>query len=277
MMPCEHLRTIDLARSEGMSVQQVRNYETWGFLPLSQRNKSGYRLYTSQHLAALKTARSMIGGYGWKRALNIMQAVHQGNLSTALALVDTRHAELASKRLQVGQTLEALWVLSKQSIPWTSVLHSHKLRIGEAAKRVGVRTSALHFWEQQGLLHPVRDQNSRYRLYDERQVRGLQVVVLLREAGYDFGAIRSVLDEMALGQPEKAIQAVEKRSEELDRMSWTCIEAMSSFQKYIRHFCPEISSSFITLAKEELSEPSPRAIRDSRKLNYPRHTAAQGW
>lgn len=257
MMPCEYLRTIDLARSEGMSVQQVRNYEAWGFLPHSQRSKSGYRLYTSRHLAALKTARSMIGGYGWQRTRNIMQAVHQGDLTTALALVDTRHAEVASKRLQVEQTLEALRMLSKQSISWARALNSHVLRIGEAAIRVGVRTSALHFWEQQGLLHPVRDQNSRYRLYDEQQVRRLQVVVLLRDTGYDFAAIRAALDEIASGRPEKAIQALEKRSEELTRMSWICIEAISSFQKYVCQCCPDIASSFIVSTKEDRGENTP--------------------
>ncbi len=46
-------------------------------------------------------------------------------------------------------------------------------------------------------------------------MRRLQVVVLLREVGYDFRTIRSVLNEIALGRPEKAIQAGEKRSAEL--------------------------------------------------------------
>jgi DNA-binding transcriptional MerR regulator len=39
-----------------MSVQQVRNYEAFSLLPPVSRSKSGYRLYTQQHLAALKTA-----------------------------------------------------------------------------------------------------------------------------------------------------------------------------------------------------------------------------
>ncbi|GAC1392780.1 MAG: hypothetical protein NVS4B11_16150 [Ktedonobacteraceae bacterium] len=99
-----------------------------------------------------------------------------------------------------------------------------------------VRVSALHFWEQQGLLHPVREQNSRYRLYDEYQMRRLRVVVLLREADYDFKVIRSVLEELAAGRPEKAIVAVEKRREELTRTSWSCIEALTSFQHYVSEF-----------------------------------------
>ena len=94
---------------------------------------------------------------------------------------------------------------------------------------MGVRVSALHFWKQQGLLHPLCDQSSRYRLYDEHQMRRLRVVVLLREAGYDFNVILSVLDEMAAGRPEKAIMAVEKRREELTRTSWVCLKPWPAF------------------------------------------------
>ena len=111
--------------------------------------------------------------------------------------------------------------------------------MGKAAKQVGVRVSALHFWEQQGLLHPVREQHSRYRLYDEQQMHRLRVVVLLRGAGYNFTVILSVLDELAAGQPEQAIVAVEKRREELTRTSWSCIEALTSFQHYVSEFGPQ--------------------------------------
>src|ERR1700680_1203802 len=229
-----YLRTIDLAQAGGISVQQVRNYEALGLLPQASRSKSGYRLYTQQHLVALKTARSLVGGYGWQRTPAIMQALHRGELSAALALIDTCHAELASKRLQVEQTLAAMRALAAQSATLHSARHPQRLRVGEAAKQVGVRVSALHFWEQQGLLHPLRDQYSRYRLYAENQMRRLRVVVLLRDAGYPFNVIQLALDELAAGRPEKAIVAVEKRREELTRASWVCIEALTFFQRYVR-------------------------------------------
>ncbi|HET8841795.1 MAG TPA: MerR family transcriptional regulator [Ktedonobacteraceae bacterium] len=247
-----YLRTIDLARAVAMSVQQVRNYEAWGFLPPSQRGKQGYRLYTQQHLAALKTARSLINAYGWRRSLTIMCEVHQGKLSTALALVDARHAELASKRLQVEQTLEALRALTGQSVPRAGLAHPRKLRVGEAAQQVGVRASALHFWEQQGLLSPRREPNSRYRLYDEQQMHRLRVIVLLREAGYDFEAIHSVLAERALGRPEKAIQAIERRGEDLSRRSWACVEALSSLRAYIYQFQPDVAQAFLPPQKKDV-------------------------
>ena len=233
------LRTHDLALAGGISVQQVRNYEASGLIPQAPRSSSGYRLYTRQHLAALKTLKSLVPGYGWPRTSAIMQALHQGDLSAALAIIDERHAELARKRLQMEQTLSALRLLAAgpASQPRSSPLQ--RLRVGEAARQVGVRVSALHFWEQQGLLHPVREQYSRYRLYDEQQMRCLRVVALLRDTGYPFNVIQSVLDELAAGRPEKAIVAVEKRREELTSTSWACIEALTSFQHYVSEFGPQ--------------------------------------
>lgn len=236
-----YLRTHDLALAGHISVQQVRNYEANGLIPKAERSLSGYRLYTQHHLAALKIIKSMVRGYGWPRTSAIMQALHRGDLSAALATIDERHAELASKRLQVEQTLLALRTLAAQSDSLQSSHHSQRVRVGEAARQVGARVSAVHFWEQQGLLHPVREQYSRYRLYDEQQMRHLRVVALLRDAGYPFNVIQSVLDELAAGQPEKAIVAVEKRREELTKISWACIEALTFFRHYVSEFGPQDS------------------------------------
>ncbi len=233
----DYLRTSDLAAAVGLSVQQVRNYEAFGFLPPVERSQTGYRLYTPRHLAALQTARSMIRGYGWQPALAVMQAVHRGDLDAALALVDARHAALDHKRSQVEQALAALRAAAEQPVAWMQVRQPQGLRVGDAARRVGVRVSALRYWEQQGLLSPVRDQQSRYRLYDEQQMHRLQVIVLLREMGYAFDAIRPVLDEMAAGRLERALEAVERRRTELSRASRAGVEATVAFWSYTSSVC----------------------------------------
>lgn len=240
-----YLRTIDLANAVHLSVQQVRNYEAGGFLPPAQRSTGGYRLYTEKHLKALKTTRTLLVGYGWQATREIMQAVHEGNLAAALTRLDEQHAELAAKRLQLQQLLTTLKTLAVQ-LTQTAPANSRQptpLRVGEAAQLVGVRVSAVHFWEQQGLLQPTRDSSSRYRLYDEQQIRRLQIVALLREAGYDFEAIHLTLNELASGQPAKAIAAVEKRHSQLARKSWDCLAAATSFQAYIEEFWPELSGA----------------------------------
>ena len=225
------LRTKDLAEAVQISVQQVRNYEASGFLPAVERSPSGYRRYTQRHLAALRATRLLIGGYGWQRAQGIMQAVHRGALAEALALIDERHAELAAMRLQLAQTQAALGLLAAQ-LPAAQARGARHLHVGAAAQLVGVRVSALRFWEQQGLLHPTREPGSRYRLYDERQLRRLQIVALLRQAQHDFVAIRATLDELESGQPQRAVAAIEQRRGEVAAVSWRCLQAMAAFHDY---------------------------------------------
>jgi DNA-binding transcriptional MerR regulator len=102
-----------------------------------------------------------------------------------------------------------------------------------------VRVSALRFWEQEGLLHPGREDSSKYRLYDERQVRRLQVVALLRQGNYDFDAIRTTLAELEAGQPQRAVAAIEQRRGELASLSWRCLQAMATFHAYAGEYLEE--------------------------------------
>ncbi|MCU0494856.1 MAG: MerR family transcriptional regulator [Chloroflexaceae bacterium] len=231
-----YLRTSDLAKAAGISVQQVRNYEASGFIPVAERSPSGYRRYTGQHLAALTTARQLVGAYGIQRTQQIMQAVHEHRLAAALALIDERHGELARTREQLEQTLAALRLLTVQPAVPRHVDYAEGLRVGAAAALVGVRVSALRFWEQQGLLHPRRERYSNYRIYDEGQLRRLRIVALLRQANYDFEAIHSVLDELEAGQLQRAVAAIEARRSELARTSWRCVGAMAALHGYVNEF-----------------------------------------
>jgi DNA-binding transcriptional MerR regulator len=229
------VRPIDLARAAGLSGQSVRKYEAWGFLPPAGRSASGYRCYEERHLHALRTARVLIAGYGWQSAREIMRQVHQGDVAGALARVDACHAALHQKRCQVEQTLAALEKVSERvpqrlsPRPWRSRLYA-----GEAARRIGVRVSAIRFWEQQGLLQPQRDPENRYRLYDEEQFRRLQVVALLREAGYSFEAIRTVLAELAEERPEPALSAIRRRQSELTEATYRSIAGSGALWGYLQ-------------------------------------------
>ncbi|HEY1012148.1 MAG TPA: MerR family transcriptional regulator, partial [Herpetosiphonaceae bacterium] len=167
---------------------------------------------------------------------------HGGTLAEALALIDQRHAELDRTRLQLGETLAALSVLAAQLPAAGHARRQRPLRAGEAAALVGVRVSALRFWEQQRLLEPAREPGSNYRLYDERQLRRLRIVALLRQANHDFPVIRATLAQLESGQPQRAVAAIEQRREELARKSWRCLRAMAAFHAYASEFLnpPEI-------------------------------------
>jgi DNA-binding transcriptional MerR regulator/mannose-6-phosphate isomerase-like protein (cupin superfamily) len=67
------------------------------------------------------------------------------------------------------------------------------LRISEVARRVGISSSALRAWETLGLVKPQRTR-SRYRLYNEADVRLLRRAIFLRRArGLNPAAIVHVL------------------------------------------------------------------------------------
>jgi DNA-binding transcriptional MerR regulator len=91
----------------------------------------------------------------------------------------------------------------------------------------------VRFWEQQGLLRPARESSTGYRVYDAEQLRRLNVVALLRDVGYQFDAIREVLDDLAGGRRERTRQVLEERLEALDRASWQCIAATSALHGYL--------------------------------------------
>jgi DNA-binding transcriptional MerR regulator len=81
-------------------------------------------------------------------------------------------------------------------------------RIHEVAAELGLTTRAIRYYEQFGLLSPVRSDGS-YRLYDAADVERLRAIVALRDdAGFSLADIRELLsDEDAASQDRAAFLA----------------------------------------------------------------------
>lgn len=78
------------------------------------------------------------------------------------------------------------------------------LRIGEAARRVGVSPSALRQWEHQGLVTPNRT-TARYRLYSEADIARLQEIRRMRtEERVNAPGIRRLLEPSSGTGPREA-------------------------------------------------------------------------
>lgn len=70
------------------------------------------------------------------------------------------------------------------------------LAIGEVARRVGLRPSALRYYERLGLL-PAPARDSGRRRYDERVFVRLRVIAFARECGFSLREVR----ELFAGRP----------------------------------------------------------------------------
>jgi MerR family transcriptional regulator, redox-sensitive transcriptional activator SoxR len=77
------------------------------------------------------------------------------------------------------------------------------LAIGEVAHRAGIRTSAIRFYEEIGLL-PAPERVSGRRRYDASTVQRLRVIERMQQAGFTLGEIRELFFGFAVGTPPNA-------------------------------------------------------------------------
>jgi len=90
------------------------------------------------------------------------------------------------------------------------------LSIGEVADRVGLRTSALRYYEEEGLLEPAARVGGR-RQYDETAVERLTVIQFCQRLGFTLGEIRELLTPpRGRAQKERWRGFVDAKLDELD-------------------------------------------------------------
>ena len=98
---------------------------------------------------------------------------------------------------------------------------SHFLTIGEVAARSGVATSALRFYEEQGLISSERTSGNQRR-YRRAVLRRVAVIRAAQAIGVSLREIRSALDEASrrahaeqsgLGQPVAGLEGSARRAD----------------------------------------------------------------
>lgn len=188
------MRTVDVARRAGYSVQQVRNLERDGVLPPATRTAAGYRIYGEIHLRSALAYRALAAGTGPIEAKKIVRAVHRSPVSQVLALLDAAHARLDTERTELRQAKEAARVISGE--PIEDVRASDSMSVSELAAALGVRPSTLRHWDAEDLVVPDRDPARGTRRYTPGQVRNARIVHQLRRAGYRIAPLRALMPEL---------------------------------------------------------------------------------
>jgi DNA-binding transcriptional MerR regulator len=85
--------------------------------------------------------------------------------------------------------------------------------IGEAAKRLGMRTSALRYYEERDLVRPAARLHGK-RVYGRRELRRLAFIRLARRLGISLDTAAAVLDEPS----EQRRQTVNDQITELEKL-----------------------------------------------------------
>ncbi|MFC8290337.1 MerR family transcriptional regulator [Streptomyces sp. NPDC057242] len=188
------MRTADVARRAGCSVQHVRNLERDGVLPPVARTATGYRTYDEVHLRSALAYRALAAGVGPVEAKGIVRAFHRNPVSQALALLDAAHARLDAEREGLRRAEEAARAISGE--PIGDVRASDSMGISELATALGVRPSTLRHWDAEALVTPDRDPGRGTRRYTPAQVRDARIVHQLRRAGYRVTTLRTLMPQL---------------------------------------------------------------------------------
>ena len=70
-----------------------------------------------------------------------------------------------------------------------------QLTIGDVARRAGVQTSAIRYYERMGLLQPPKRVNG-HRRYDASVLKRLGLIQLVREAGFGIRELQVLFNGM---------------------------------------------------------------------------------
>ncbi|MFE3150015.1 TioE family transcriptional regulator [Streptomyces sp. NPDC059218] len=246
------LRPVDLAREHGLSTQAVRNYEEAGILPAAARTPHGYRAYTPLHAGALRAFLALVPGHGHRTATSIMRAVNRDAVDEALHLVDESHAQLLDDRRTLRAVERALQDLDgtagpgpgpgpgPESVPATGPgPRSGNTFIGPLSGKLGIRPATLRKWERAGLVHPLRDPGTGYRVYDEAAVRDARLTHQLRRGGYLLEQIAPLIAQVrAAGGPEPLAATLRDWHSRLSARGRAMLSGAAELEAYLRETEP---------------------------------------
>ena len=110
------------------------------------------------------------------------------------------------------------------------------LTIGQLAKRVGLRTSALRYYEEQGLLTPIDRTESGYRLYAPEAEQTLRFIQRAQRLGFSLADIRALLESQQDGglSDETAIRIAQDRYLELERRVTRLLVLQHELELFLR-------------------------------------------
>ncbi|WP_413336779.1 MerR family transcriptional regulator [Brevibacterium sp. GP-SGM9] len=191
-----HYSTSRLAAITGYSVQQVRDLEHLGVLPPAARQPNGYRQFNTVHVTALRAYRRLAAAVGPVIARATMSEMPALPHDEAIARIVGLHTDLVHARNQTLAALRALESIVDESATEAAPAPEDSMSITELSAALGVRSSTLRFWEQEGLVTPERPHGLTARRYPPRAITEARIVVALRAGGYRIPAVRTVMETL---------------------------------------------------------------------------------
>ena len=97
----------------------------------------------------------------------------------------------------------------------------HMMTVKEVSKRSGVTVRTLHHYDAIGLLRPTQITEAGYRLYDDKALERLQMILLYRELKFSLVEIKQILDSSDFDRNralEQQVKLLELQKEHIENL-----------------------------------------------------------
>lgn len=115
------------------------------------------------------------------------------------------------------------------------------MKIGEIARKAGVRTSAIRFYERAGVLPPASRQNGQRRFAPQAELQ-LAVIEFARKAGFTIAEIKLLFHGFRNGAPASARwrRLAQKKYDEMDVQIARLKDMQRLLKKSMRCHCTRL-------------------------------------
>ena len=129
---------------------------------------------------------------------------------------------------------------------------SAELGIGEVARRVGVRPSAVRYYEERGLIAPDSRRGGK-RVYGKEAIERMVLILFAKEAGFRLDEIRELIDGFSADTPMGArwSKMAAEKLEELDAMAERIDVMRSALQRISQCGCESVTECSHCIASKK--------------------------
>ncbi|HYE81737.1 MAG TPA: MerR family transcriptional regulator [Clostridia bacterium] len=212
-------RPVDIARKLGISTTTLRKYEEFGLVPLVSRSESGYRMYTTEHIAYFVCVREMLAGFSLTDISKLMKEVMDKKIDAALWMANCAQAELHQEKLISKKIIQNLGSITKQEVRShrknPKITAERKLTINDVSSETGIPVTTIRYWDKVGLISAERCSSNNYRMFTAFHIRQVLTIYALK-----FSALVS--------RHKHSIEKIKEQLKEFDYNDRTMITKMTN-------------------------------------------------
>ncbi|MFD3745356.1 MerR family transcriptional regulator [Nocardia sp. NPDC058633] len=226
----------DVVAATGYSAQQIRDLEGSGVIPTARREPNGYRQFSEVHIRNLHAYRDLASAVGPVDARRAMREIRTLAYGRAASLVCSLHVRLDSEREQALIARAALEAIRAEATTDAAPVESDSMTITELAQALGVKASALRFWEKVGLVAPERTatRTGAARRYHLTAIREARIITALRAGGYRIPDVRAAITAVReLHDVSHSLDALDQRLESIAERTIALLRAGATLSETI--------------------------------------------